>query len=314
MTGNTSARDPLPSCRAGQLQHNEVQERWLIEALWAEQGVGVLGGAPKSCKSWMALEMATAVAAGVPCLGHFAVPNPGPTLVYLAEDALPAVKERIASLCDARGLCLDTLDLHVITAPALRLDIEDDFRRLVATVEVIGPRLLVLDPFVRLHHADENRAGEIAAILGRLRALQRARKVAILVVHHARKVTSGLSPGQALRGSTDFHAWVDCLLYLRRDRHGIRVAIEHRSAPAAEPFHVELDPVRPHLRKVEGDLEAKAPTLAQRILSELGSASQPLRRTELRARLAVNNQRLGAALHQLQAQGLLRRSAEGWAR
>lgn len=314
MTARTTAVEPLPNCRAGQLQRTHTQERWLIEALWAEQGVGVLGGAPKCCKSWMALEMATAIAAGIPCLGHFAVPNPGPTLVYLAEDALPDVRDRIASLCNARGLNLDTLDLHVITAPALRLDVEDDFRRLVATVEAIQPRLLVLDPFVRLHHADENRAGEIAAILGRLRALQRARKLAILVVHHARKVTSGLSPGQALRGSTDFHAWVDCLLYLRRDRHGIRVAIEHRSAPAAEPFHVELDPGRPHLRIIDDTSEDGEDTLEQRVLAEILAAAGPLRRTALRARLAVNNQRLGTALAQLEAQGRIRRTPDGWTR
>lgn len=306
--------EPLPSCRAGQLQQAPAEHRWLVDALWAEQGVGVLGGAPKSCKSWLALELATAVAAGIPCLGRFAVRTPGPALVYLAEDALPAVRDRIASLCDARGLELQSLDLHVITTPALRLDVEDDFRRLVATVEAVGPRLLVLDPFVRLHSADENRAGEIAAILGRLRALQRARQVAILVVHHARKVTSGLSPGQALRGSTDFHAWVDCLLYLRRDRHGIRVAIEHRSAPAPDPFHVELHPSQPHLHVIAPGEEDGGPTLEDRVLTEIDRAAEPLTRTELRARLAVNNLRLGQALKRLQDHGHLRRTSNGWAR
>lgn len=310
----TLAIEPLPTRVAGQLDVVEPERRWLIDALWAEQGVGVLGGAPKSCKSWLALEMATAVASGVPCLGRFAVRDPGPALVYLAEDALPVVRDRIASLCRARQVDLDALDLHVITAPTLRLDVPDDFRRLVATVEALQPRLLVLDPFVRLHSADENRSGEIAAILGRLRQLQRALGTAIVVVHHARKVTSGMTPGQALRGSTDFYAWVDCLLYLQRDQHGLCLSVEHRAAPALDPLYVELDPRTPHLHLVEPKNPDQRPTLEQRVLAEVDRASAPLRRTELRARLRVNNRRLGDALFHLEKLGQLRRMSEGWCR
>ncbi len=311
---NAASIEPLPTCLAAALDTAPPEHRWLVDALWAEEGVGVLGGAPKTGKSWLALEIATAVAAGIPCLGRFDVRRPGPTLVYLAEDALPMVRQRIAALCEARGLDLDKLDLHVITAPTLRLDNEDNFRRLVATVEAIGPRLLVLDPFVRLHTADENRAGEVSAILGRLRALQRGLNTAILIVHHARKSTAGMSPGQALRGSTDFYAWVDSLLYLKRDRHGLRLAVEHRSAPAIDPVYLELDAGTPHLSIVEPDAVQEGPSLDDRILAELDRAAEPLRRTELRARVAVNNARLGEALKRLEAVGRLRRGTEGWHR
>lgn len=311
---NPLAIEPLPTRAAGKLDRADPEQRWLVDALWTDEGVGVIGGAPKCCKSWLALEIATAIAAGIPCLGRFGVHAPGPTLVYLAEDALPAVRERIASLCAARNLALDTLDLHVITAPSLRLDAELDFRRLIATVERLQPRLLVLDPFVRLHAADENRAGEVAAILGRLRALQRARHLAILVVHHARKITAGLTPGQALRGSTDFHAWVDCLLYLQRTKHGLQLSVEHRSAPAIDPLYLQLDEAVPHLRIVEPDRSDTPASLEDRVLHVIDQATEPLRRTELRARLAVNNKRLGDALQRLEKTGLLRRTDVGWSR
>ena len=45
------------------------------------------------------------------------------------------------------------------------------------------PDLLILDPLVRLHAIDENAAGEIAALLGYLRLLQRKTGVAIALVH-----------------------------------------------------------------------------------------------------------------------------------
>src|SRR3989304_9865939 len=60
---------------------------WLIDELWADEAVGIIGGAPKCCKTYLALEMALAVASGRPCLGRFRVPQPGPVLIFAAEDA-----------------------------------------------------------------------------------------------------------------------------------------------------------------------------------------------------------------------------------
>ena len=58
-----------------------------MEGLWGASSVGVIGGAPKCAKTWLGLDMALSVATGTACLGKYAVPEPGPVLVYLAEDA-----------------------------------------------------------------------------------------------------------------------------------------------------------------------------------------------------------------------------------
>ena len=101
------------------------------------------------------------VTAGTPCLGRYAVPEPGSALVYLAEDALPAVRERVEGMARHRGLDLDRVEIHVITAPVLRLDQDRGRTRLWETVRRLRPRLLVLDPLVRLHGFDENHAGDV---------------------------------------------------------------------------------------------------------------------------------------------------------
>ena len=75
----------LPVLKAHQLEVESPQRRWLIESLWARQAVGLLGGPPKCCKSWLGLDMALSVASATPCLGHFPVQQPGAALVYLAE-------------------------------------------------------------------------------------------------------------------------------------------------------------------------------------------------------------------------------------
>ena len=81
------------------------------------------------------------------------------------------VRDRLAAIAAARGLSLAALKLGVILTPALRLDRPSDRSRLKKTLERYRPRLLVLDPLVRLHAIDENSAADVSALLGELRAL-----------------------------------------------------------------------------------------------------------------------------------------------
>jgi len=46
------------------------------------------------------------VTPGTAYLGSFEVESPGPAVVYLSEDALPRVRDRVAQLCRHRGLPL----------------------------------------------------------------------------------------------------------------------------------------------------------------------------------------------------------------
>jgi RecA-family ATPase len=148
-------QDALPVVRVDQIPREENPQRWLVEPLWGESSVGVIGGAPKCAKTWLGLDLALSVATGTACLGRYAVPRPGPVLIYLAEDALIAVRERIEGMARHRGLELTGVEIHVITAPSLRLDHDPHRQRLLETARRLRPRLLLLDPLVRLHGVDE---------------------------------------------------------------------------------------------------------------------------------------------------------------
>src|SRR3954471_18550117 len=91
------------------------QRHWLVDGLWSEEAVGIIGGEPKCCKSFLALDLAVAVAAGIPCLRRFAVSRPGRVLLYPAEDALHIVRRRLEGICAATGIALTQLDVQVIT-------------------------------------------------------------------------------------------------------------------------------------------------------------------------------------------------------
>ena len=219
----------------------------------------------------------------------------------------------LLTLVQARNRTLSELDVRVITAATLRLDRDDDMRRLAATVRDIRPRLLLLDPLVRLHAADENSASEIATILSRLRAVQRHYDVAVLLVHHTRKQGGSRQHGQMLRGSGDLHAWGDSNLYLTHERSGVRLTAEHRAAPAPEPVLVRLDGEPPRLLAVDPAADSNVRPLEDRVVEQLRLADSPLSRKSLRTRVAVNNQRLGDALIRLEGLGAIRRTSDGWA-
>ena len=134
----TSGEQVLPVVRVAELPSEELAERWLVEQLWGADAVGVIGGDPKCAKTWLGLDMALSVATGTPCLGRYAVPEPGPVLVYLAEDALRVVRERVEGMARHRGLDLEGVEIYVITAPVLRLDHDRDRRRLWEAVDSFG--------------------------------------------------------------------------------------------------------------------------------------------------------------------------------
>jgi len=307
---------PLAVVRAGELDPRPAGGlRWLVEPLCPHPSVMIAGGQPKSNKTWFGLDLAVSVASSTPCLGRFPVHLPGRSLVYLAEDALLDVRERLECLCRSRRLDLAQLDLHVITEPALRLDLEPDQARLRAAVERLRPRLLVLDPLVRLHRLDENSSQEISGLLGYLRALQRANEVSILLVHHASK-KSHARHGQALRGSSDLHAWTDVGFYLTWRGDQLRLAVELRTAASPEPLELALvseDPKATHLEVRAASSAPPTPSLPHRVLEALRrQVPASVRRYELRDLLGVNNARLGEALGELEQAGLVERTEAGW--
>jgi hypothetical protein len=308
---------PLPVVRIGEIPKEDNAQRWLVEQLWGDSSVGVIGGAPKCSKTWLGLDLALSVATGTACLEKYAVPQPGPALVYLAEDALPVVRERVEGMARHRGLDVERVDIHVITAPTLRLDRNPHRTRLFETVKRLRPRLLLLDPLVRLHGIDENSATEVAGLLAYFRSLQRRLDLSVVLVHHTRKnAASGVAAGQGLRGSSDLHAFGDSNLYLRRTRERLVLSSEHRAAAAPPPVYLELvttNAETTHLRVIAEVHAENGRSLQDQVLARLTKGAV-LTRAKLRETLSVKNQRLGEALESLERAGRVNRTSAGWQR
>ena len=304
----------LPTLPVHAIEAEPAAAQWLVQDLWGAAAVGVIGGAAKACKSTLALDLAVSVASATPCLGRFEVHTPGPVLVYLAEDALPRIRDRVAQLCQHRRVSLSDLPLHVVTAPSVRLDLERDRLALQQTLSCLRPTLLILDPLVRLHRLDENSASDVSGLLGFLREINRRYQLAVMLVHHMAK-RSRRDLGQALRGSSDLYAWLDSACYLvRLADQRLRLTVEHRAAASPDPLLLRLaadndEPLRLLVDTAQSSLPS---SLTEAVRTHLLQAPGPLSRTTLRQQLRVNNSRLGEALTTLQERGLIVRSAAGW--
>lgn len=305
--------------RACELEACPEERRWLVEGLWADRAVGIVGGEPKCCKSFLALDLAVAVAAGVPCLRRFAPGQTGPVLLFAAEDALHVVRRRLEGICRAAGVAFGTLDVSVVTTPVVRLDLEKDRHQLEQTVAALRPKLLVLDPFVRLHRVDENAAAEVAPLLAYLRLLERRFETAVLLVHHSRKGAAHARAGQALRGSSELHAWGDSNLYLRRRGDALLLTVEHRAAACPDDLALEL--------RTQGDalalqvLDAAPgrpgtspgnPSPRARIERALAEAATPLSLRQLRSACRMRTATLCDALACLTEEGRLRKDGAAY--
>ena len=305
---------PYATLHAGKLQTQTAPLSWVVENLFLEAGAGILGGAPKSCKSFFALDLCVAIASGTSCAGAFRVLSPGPTVVLCAEDPHAVICERLAALSHARGRELADLPIEVVVEPVVRLP--EGLERLEATIAAFKPRLLLLDPLIRLHRADENSASEMSVILDGLRKLARSSKTAILLVHHSRKAAAG-NGGTGLRGSSDLHAFGDSNLYLRKlsQDSALELKIEHRAAAAPAPVRLKLkvEKGEPSARFEVLDAAQQEDPAAKRILELLAKSETPLSSAALREKLGVRNQTVAEALKLLQTDGRVQRAGrDGW--
>ncbi len=148
-------------------------------------------------------------------------------------------------------------NLHLLDVPSLALDDPAQRARLTATLASVPDLAFVwLDPMVRLHTLNDNRAEELGPLHTFLRSLSRSLPSAVIVLaHHTNK--SGGS-----RGSTDYDAFGDFNIFAATaGAHTTKVhRIENRGGPPGAPFTftVEDDEVegRATMRLVADDIEA----------------------------------------------------------
>lgn len=197
---------------------SEPQEtRWAVAGLIAE-GVTLFVGAPKLGKSWLALDLAIAVATGTPAMGYEQLTTRRGEVLYLAlEDGERRIRSRLYMKLGSRK------------APA-RLTFgvkwdrfgEDDrgLQDLATWVLDKRPSLVIVDTWAKVMPATAGflYSGDYSAI-GALKSLADSTSTPIVLVHHQRKSPSrNGDPLETIAGSQGLVGSVDNILILDRDR------------------------------------------------------------------------------------------------
>lgn len=127
--------------------------RWLVRGVWPQRSAGVLAGEKKTFKTWNLQALALAVASGVPFLGQFEVPIPGPVLYLCGEGGRDAFANRHQVIAKRYGIGTDDLaGLQYVaefdTDELTSADLKDG---IAAHLDRLQPVLVILDPLYAYH-------------------------------------------------------------------------------------------------------------------------------------------------------------------
>jgi replicative DNA helicase len=242
---------PLFTLDAVDLLSREFPEtQWLVTGLATRGGLVVIGGEPKTAKTWLGTEIAIAVATGTPVCGEFYA-TAGTVAYFYAEDLDRQVRNRTRALLAGADRRLAAG--RFIPQPRGKfLDVtrDEDLALIVASCRRLGAiDLLVLDPLRDISSAAEDKSDEMGPVMRRLRLLGEILRCTVAVVHHAAKAsidTAKRRPGQRLRGSGAIHGSTDSGIYLSDlesdDPHVFKNTIdsEIKGARSAGGFTVTL--------------------------------------------------------------------------
>ena len=207
---------PLEVYQASELYGKKIEAPPTIIRGMVPAGLTILAGAPKKGKSWMSLAMGIAVATGQQFLGMET--QQGDVLYLDLESAQFRVQKRLEKLLVGPGP-----DRLWIAHKSERLDdgLLEQIQKWIETVE--APSLIIIDTFGRVDAG--KRKGENAyqgdtRVLGEVQRFAIQRKIAILVVHHLRKVSGGImdDPLERVSGSMGLTGAADAVLLLDSKR------------------------------------------------------------------------------------------------
>lgn len=231
---------PRTAWTAAELMRMEFPEpRWAIPGLLAE-GVTLLAGAPKVGKSWLSLNVSTAVAAGGKALGKVDV-IAGDVLYLALEDNPRRLRSRLSKVL-ASEPASDRLTFAVACEPLPAGGAE----RITAWLDQHpDARLVVVDVFARVRGAAPSNMSSYDAdylAMGALKRIADRYGVAVLVVHHTRKATSE-DFLDAVSGTNGLAGSADAVLVLRRSRGkaSAELHVTGRDVEEAE-YALDFDP------------------------------------------------------------------------
>ncbi|MDD5214865.1 MAG: AAA family ATPase [Methylococcales bacterium] len=217
---------------------HEYVANWLIDGLIEKSDLGLIFGASGSGKSFVVLDMAYCIAAGIPYHGRKTKKT---GVLYACGEGHSGLQKRIKSNHIDKG-CAELPNIHITTVPAAFID-ENSAIAIQNTIKAIGNiGVVFIDTFHRnLGNGDENSAKDIAKFLQNIDLYLRSSGVAVVVVHHSGNDSNGRS-----RGSSSIRAAMDVEYEVKKDADTETITITNtkmKNFEQPKPFSFKFKPV-----------------------------------------------------------------------
>lgn len=225
-------RPPMPTgITAAQLKSKSFKPiAWVIPDLIPD-GLTMLAGKPKLGKSWLMLDAAIAVSRGGFVLDQKCAQ--GDALYAALEDNERRLKGRMAAVCKSQ----DWPDRLTFWTEMEKLE-DGGLDQLRAWAESVqNPRLIVIDVFSKVRRAKGSQEGlydaDYAAAVP-LKKFADETGIAVVIVHHLRKMAADGDPLDMVSGSTGLTGAMDTILVLNRGSEGVTLYGRGRDIPEIE--------------------------------------------------------------------------------
>lgn len=243
--------------------------QWLVQGVLVEASLAAIYGAPESGKSFLAVDMAMAIASGMDWHGR-TVERGG--VLYIAAEGVSGFGKRMRAWKLDRGALGRVFQFHLMP-DELNLAAEKDggVRAFVQDVIAeLGPlRLIVIDTLNQTAAgADENSAKDMGRYIASMKRLRDTTGATVVVVHH-----SGKDVSKGMRGSTALLGAMDTTIEVERasDGHSIKVAVQkQKDAEREGPMRFNLEKV------VVADSLVLRPTVMADAVGDFDGKTNPL--------------------------------------
>ena len=205
------SQNKLITMDAGTLLTTPLPLTRFIASELIPQGLHILAGAPKIGKSWLALQICLRVAIGE-TLWNFPVTS-GTVLYLCLEDSFSRIQNRLFDITDEAPENLRFATMSDVLGAGLENQIEDFLKSYPDTV------LIVIDTLQRIRkvNADANPYASDYRDIGILKQLSDKHRIAILLIHHLRKMNDD-DPINMISGTTGISGATDSNFVLKKDK------------------------------------------------------------------------------------------------
>ena len=188
---------------------------WRIKNVLPDRGLAVLFGASGSGKTFIAIDMAYAIARGVAWRGNRTAK--GRVLIVAAEGSR-GMSKRLKAYADYYDLDPNEVDIGLLVVPPNFLLSEDVTDLAGAIAASGGADVIIVDTMAQVTPgANENSSEDVGLALGNARALEDATEALIVMVDH-----SGKDASKGVRGWSGKRAAADAELEALKYENGTR--------------------------------------------------------------------------------------------